>query len=142
MNVTDFDYDLPVELIAQHPADKRDESRLLVVDRENNKVYHKKFYEIIDFLEAGDCLVLNNSKVLPTRLFGIKEKTEAKIEFLLTKKVDEDLWETMVRPGKRLKPGDKVAFAEDFSAEIVSDEAERQTAKPQRLNRRKRRMRR
>lgn len=105
MNVTDFDYDLPVELIAQHPADKRDESRLLVVDRENNKVYHKKFYEIIDFLEAGDCLVLNNSKVLPARLFGIKEKTGAKIEFLLTKKVDEDLWETMVRPGKRLKPG-------------------------------------
>ena len=95
MNVTDFDYDLPVELIAQHPADKRDESRLLVVDRENNKVYHKKFYEIIDFLEAGDCLVLNNSKVLPARLFGIKEKTGAKIEFLLTKKVDEDLWETM-----------------------------------------------
>lgn len=124
MNVTDFDYDLPVELIAQHPADKRDESRLLVVDRENNKVYHKKFYEIIDFLEAGDCLVLNNSKVLPARLFGIKEKTGAKIEFLLTKKVDEDLWETMVRPGKRLKPGDKVAFAEDFSAEIVSDGAE------------------
>lgn len=123
MNVTDFDYDLPVELIAQHPADKRDESRLLVVDRENNKVYHKKFYEIIDFLEAGDCLVLNNSKVLPARLFGIKEKTGAKIEFLLTKKVDEDLWETMVRPGKRLKPGDKVAFAEDFSAEIVSDGA-------------------
>lgn len=121
MNVADFDYDLPIELIAQKPSEKRDESRLLVVNREKNEIYHKKFYDIIKYLNPGDCLVLNNSKVIPARMFGIKEKTGAKIEFLLTKQLEGDTWETVARPGKRLKPGDKVRFPEDVTAEILEN---------------------
>ncbi len=112
MRIDDFDYHLPQELIAQKPADKRDESRLLVVHRNTGKLEHKHFFDIIDYLQAGDCLVLNNSKVLPARLFGVKEGTGAKIEFLLIKRLEGDAWETMVKPGKRLKPGDAVLFCE------------------------------
>lgn len=111
MHINDFDYELPPELIAQKPADKRDTSRLLVVHRDTGKIEHKHFYDVIDYLQEGDCLVLNNSKVLPARLFGEKEGTGAKIEFLLIKRLEGDLWETMVRPGKRLKPGDAVDFS-------------------------------
>ncbi|MGN0736203.1 MAG: tRNA preQ1(34) S-adenosylmethionine ribosyltransferase-isomerase QueA [Anaerovoracaceae bacterium] len=111
MNINDFDYELPKELIAQTPAEKRDCSRLMVVDRATGKVEHKHFYDILDYLEPGDCLVLNNSKVLPARLFGVKEGTGGKVEFLLTKRIEGDKWETMVRPGKRLKVGDAVNFA-------------------------------
>ena len=112
MKITDFDYELPEELIAQKPADKRDGSRLLVVHRDTGKIEHRHFYDILDYLKAGDCLILNNSKVLPARLYGTKEKTGAKVEFLLTKRLDGDRWETMVKPGKRLKPGDSVIFSE------------------------------
>lgn len=112
MRIDDFDYHLPAELIAQKPADKRDESKLLVVHRSSGKLEHKHFFDIADYLQAGDCLVLNNSKVLPARLFGVKEGTGAKIEFLLIKRLEEDAWETMVKPGKRLKPGDTVLFSE------------------------------
>lgn len=120
MRIDDFDYNLPEELIAQKPADKRDSSRLLVVHRENGNMEHKHFYDIIDYLKEGDCLVLNNSKVLPARLYGIKEGTGAKVEFLLTKRIEGDTWETMVRPGKRLKPGNSVVFSESplFKAHI------------------------
>ncbi|MGN0710550.1 MAG: tRNA preQ1(34) S-adenosylmethionine ribosyltransferase-isomerase QueA [Anaerovoracaceae bacterium] len=111
MHINDFDYELPAELIAQKPADKRDFSRLLVVHRDTGKIEHRHFYDVLDYLNEGDCLVLNNSKVLPARLFGVKEGTGAKIEFLLIKRLDGDLWETMVRPGKRLKPGDAVDFS-------------------------------
>jgi len=120
MRVDDFDYILPESLIAQRPCDKRDESRLLVAHRKNNIVEHKHFYDIIDYLEPGDCLVLNNSKVLPARLFGIKEGTGAKVEFLLIKRIEGDLWQTMVRPGRRIKPGDVVEFGPGFSA-VVKD---------------------
>ena len=119
MNVSDFDYDLPEELIAQRPSDKRDESRLLVVDRKTGKISHRHFYDIAEYLRPDDCLVLNDSKVLPARLFGVKAETGAKIEFLLTKRLGEDTWETMVRPGRRLKTGDRVIFADDFVAEIT-----------------------
>lgn len=112
MHINDFDYNLPEELIAQKPADRRDGSRLLVVHRDTGKTEHKHFYDIIEYLNEGDCLVLNNSKVLPARLYGIKEGTGAKIEFLLIKRVSGNRWETMVRPGKRLKPGDSVMFSE------------------------------
>lgn len=112
MRIDDFDYHLPEELIAQKPADKRDNSRLLVVHRNNGEIEHRHFYDIVDYLRPGDCLVVNNSKVLPARLFGIKDGTGAKIEFLLIKRVEGDVWETMVRPGKRLKPGDSVLFCE------------------------------
>ncbi len=124
MHINDFDYDLPSELIAQKPADKRDNSRLMVVHRDTGAVEHKHFYNILEYLEPGDCLVLNNSKVLPARLFGIKAETGAKVEFLLIKRLDGDLWETMVRPGKRLKPGDVVDFSREgatakFQATVV-----------------------
>lgn len=119
MNINEFDYNLPQELIAQKPADKRDSSRLLVVHRDTGRLEHRHFYDILDYLTAGDCLVLNNSKVLPARLFGVKEGTGAKVEFLLIKRIRGDIWETMVRPGKRLKPGDTVAFSPEFKATIV-----------------------
>ena len=121
MHINDFDYELPEELIAQKPADKRDASRLLVVHRETGETEHKHFYDILEYLTEGDCLVLNNSKVLPARLYGIKEGTGAKVEFLLIKRIDGDRWETMVRPGKRLKPGDSVMFSEDplLKADII-----------------------
>ena len=113
MKISDFDYYLPEELIAQKPADRRECSRLLVVHRDTGKIEHRHFYDIIDYLKAGDCLVLNNSKVLPARLYGVKEKTGAKVEFLLIKRIEGDTWETMVRPGRKLKPGDIVVFSQD-----------------------------
>lgn len=125
MHINDFDYELPQELIAQTPAAKRDASRLMVVNRESGTIEHKHFYDIIDYLKEGDCLVLNNSKVLPARLYGVKEGTGANVEFLLIKRIEGDVWETMVRPGKRLKPGDSVSFSDDklFRA-IVKDYGE------------------
>lgn len=125
MHINDFDYELPQELIAQTPAAKRDASRLMVVNRENGTIEHKHFYDITDYLKEGDCLVLNNSKVLPARLYGVKEGTGANVEFLLIKRIEGDVWETMVRPGKRLKPGDSVSFSDDklFRA-IVKDYGE------------------
>ena len=125
MDVKDFYYDLPQELIAQTPAEKRDFSRLMVVHRNSGEVEHKHFYDILDYLKAGDCLVLNNSKVLPARLYGRKEGTDANIEFLLIKRIEGDTWETMVRPGKRLKLGDAVSFSDDklFRA-VVKDYGE------------------
>jgi len=122
MLVNDFDYDLPNELIAQYPRDKREDSRLMVIDRKTDTISHRYFYEILDFLNPGDCLVLNNSKVLPARLFGIKEKTGAKVEVLLTKQKGVDEWETMVRPAKRLKPGDEVLFSKEplLKAEVLN----------------------
>ena len=121
MKITDFDYNLPEELIAQKPADKRDSSRLLVVNRDSGKIEHKHFYDIINYLNPGDLMVLNNSKVLPARLFGEKEGTGAKVEFLLIKRIEGDRWETMVRPGRRLKPGDSVMFCQSplLRADIV-----------------------
>ncbi|MFV0516399.1 MAG: tRNA preQ1(34) S-adenosylmethionine ribosyltransferase-isomerase QueA [Aminipila sp.] len=124
MHINDFDYDLPPELVAQKPADKRENSRLLVVHRDTGEIEHKHFYDILDYLKSGDCLVLNNSKVLPARLYGTKVGTGAKIEFLLIKRLDGDVWETMVRPGKRLKPGDVVDFSREgqtskFQATII-----------------------
>ena len=125
MHINDFDYELPQALIAQTPAEKRDFSRLMIVHRDSGEVEHKHFYDILDYLKAGDCLVLNNSKVLPARLYGRKEGTGANIEFLLIKRIEGDTWETMVRPGKRLKPGDAVSFSDDklFRA-VVKDYGE------------------
>ncbi|MDD2483416.1 MAG: tRNA preQ1(34) S-adenosylmethionine ribosyltransferase-isomerase QueA [Eubacteriales bacterium] len=121
MHINDFNYHLPEELIAQYPSDQRDHSRLLVVDRKTGKTEHRHFYDILEYLHEGDCLVMNNSKVLPARLFGVKAMTGAKIEFLLIKRKDGDIWESMVKPGKKLKPGDRVVFSETppLSAEIL-----------------------
>ena len=110
MNIADFDYELPEELIAQHPSDKRDEARLLVLNKEKQTVKHKIFKDVIDYLEPGDCLVINNTKVLPARLYGTKVDTGIQVEFLLLKRIEEDIWEVMVRPGRRLKQGVEVVF--------------------------------
>lgn len=115
MNINDFDYQLPKELIAQRPLVERDGCRLMVLDREKKTIAEKVFRDIIDYLRPGDCLVMNDSRVIPARIFGVKEGTGARIEFLLIKRLDGDLWETMVRPGRRLKPGDVVSFSEDDS---------------------------
>ena len=122
MNVSDFDYQLPIELIAQQPSETRDGCRLLVVHMKDNTLEHRKFSDIKEYLRPGDCLVLNDSKVIPARLYGLKEGTGAHIEFLLSKKIEGNVWETLVRPGKRLRPGDVVSFGDGMlKAEILEN---------------------
>ncbi len=119
MKVTEFEYELPEELIAQTPIEKRDESRLMVLNRKNNTIEHKTFKDIIDYLEPGDCLVRNNTKVIPARIYGKKE-TGANIEFLLLNNIEGDIWETIVRPGNKLHIGTKVIFGDGLlTAEIL-----------------------
>lgn len=112
MHINDFDYELPEELIAQKPQKDRDKCRLMVLRRKDNSIEHRHFFDILEYLKEGDCLLLNDSKVIPARLYGIKEGTGARVEFLLIKRIEGDTWETMVRPGKRLKPGDSVLFSD------------------------------
>ena len=103
---------MPEELIAQTPLVKRDESRLLVLDKETGKIYHKKFTNILDYLNEGDTLVLNDTKVIPARIIGIKEETNAVIELLLLKNTDSNIWESLVKPAKRVKVGTVISFGE------------------------------
>ncbi len=120
MKVSDFNYNLPKELIAQVPIKNRDQSRLMVLDRKNKTIENKIFKDIIDYLEPGDCLVRNNTKVIPARLYGVKEETGANVEFLLLKRIEGDIWEVMVKPGKKLMPGAKVSFGNGLlKAEIL-----------------------
>ena len=112
MRVDDFDYFLPEELIAQVPIEQRDTSRLLVLDKETGEVNHKHFYDIIDYLDKGDTLVLNDTKVLPARLIGVKEETNAVIEILLLKNLSGDKWECLVKPARRIKEGTIVSFGD------------------------------
>ena len=121
MKVSEFNYELPKELIAQHPLEKRDTSRLMVLDRNKKEIEHKNFKNIIDYLNPGDCLVINNTKVIPARLYGIKQSEQKiPVEFLLLKQIEKDYWEVMVRPGRRLKTGTKVEFGEGIlRAEIL-----------------------
>ena len=119
MKVSDFNYNLPEELIAQVPLEKRDESRLMVLDREKQTIEHKVFKDIIDYLEPGDCLVRNNTKVIPARIYGKKE-TGAHVEFLLLNNIEGDIWESIVRPGNKLHIGTKVIFGDGLlEAEIL-----------------------
>jgi S-adenosylmethionine:tRNA ribosyltransferase-isomerase len=110
LSTSDYYFDLPEELIAQDPMEKRDECRLLIVDKKTGETEHHKFNEIINYLEPGDCLVLNNTKVIPARLLGEKEGTGAAVEILLLKRKEADVWETLVKPGKKLRPGARVSF--------------------------------
>lgn len=110
LSTSDYYFDLPEELIAQDPMAKRDECRLLILDKETGEVEHHIFSEIINYLEPGDCLVLNNTKVIPARLLGEKEGTGAAVEILLLKRREADVWETLVKPGKKLRPGARVSF--------------------------------
>ena len=120
MKVTDFTYELPEELIAQHPYDKRDEARLMVLNKTEQTIENKVFKDVIDYLNPGDCLVINDTKVLPARLYGIKDKTGANVEFLLLNQIENDIWEVMVKPGRKLMPGATVIFGEGLlKAEIL-----------------------
>ena len=121
MKVSDFDFYLPEELIAQHPLEKRDTSRLMVLNRENGEIEHKHFYDIIEYLKEGDTLVLNNTRVLPARLIGEKEGTGGKIEFLLLKRIEGDKWECLAKPGKRAKIGQKFIFGDGLLKCTVVD---------------------
>lgn len=121
MHINDFDYKLPEELIAQKPQKDRDKCRLMVLRRSDNSIEHRHFFDILEYLKEGDCLLLNDSKVIPARLYGIKEGTGARVEFLLIKRIDGDTWETMVRPGKRLKPGDSVVFSDEDGKKLRAE---------------------
>lgn len=125
MNVKEFYFDLPQDLIAQDPLQDRSASRLLVLDKKTGETQHKSFRQITDFLKVGDCLVLNNTKVIPARLFGEKEGTQAKIELLLLKRREDNIWETLVKPGKKAKPGTKIVFGNGLLTgeilEVVED---------------------
>ena len=120
MKTSDFFYDLPEELIAQDPLEDRTASRLLVLNRETGAVEHKIFSDVIDYLTEGDCLVINNTRVIPARLIGEKEGTGGKVEVLLLKRRANDVWETLVKPGKKLKPGAKITFGDGrLRAEVL-----------------------
>lgn len=124
MNIEQFDFELPEELIAQTPLEKRDTSKLLVMDKKTGEIEHKHFTDIIDYLESGDTLVLNDTKVIPARLYGVKEETKALIEILLLKEVKKDTWECLVKPAKRIHVGEIVKFSDKLSAQCteVKDE--------------------
>ncbi len=121
MKTSDFYYDLPKELIAQDPLTDRSSSRLLKLDRATGDVSHEHFYNIIDHLRAGDCLVLNNTKVIPARLLGIKEDTGASVEVFLLKRLSDNVWETLVRPGKKLRTGARVSFGDGLLKGQITD---------------------
>ena len=118
MKTDDFDYYLPEELIAQHPAEKRDHARLLVLDRDTGEVSDKYFYDIIDYLNPGDVLVMNDTRVIPARLFGHREDKEESIEVFLLHNTEGKTWECLVRPGKKMKIGTKIIFSEDLSGQV------------------------
>ena len=121
MKTSDFYFDLPQELIAQDPLTDRSGSRLMVLNRQTGEVSHHIFKEIIDFLNPGDCLVVNNTKVIPARLHGVKEDTGAHVEVLLLKRLKNDVWETLVKPGKKLRPGAKISFGDGLLRAEVLD---------------------
>lgn len=119
MNLKDFYYDLPQRLIAQTPLEQRDSSRLLVLDKDTGEISHEVFRNIINYLNKGDCLVLNDSRVMPARLLGVREDTGSPMEFLLLNRKEQDIWEVIVRPGKRAKPGKRFVFGGELRAEVL-----------------------
>ena len=120
LRTSDYFFDLPEELIAQDPLEDRSSSRLLVLDKNTGKTRHKSFKDIMQYLKEGDCLVLNNTKVIPARLLGVKEDTNAAVEVLLLKRRENDIWETLVKPGKKLRPGARMVFGDGIlKAEVI-----------------------
>lgn len=119
MNTKDFDFELDQSFIAQHPMDKRAESKLMIVNRDKNTIEHKHFYNIIDYLEPGDCLVVNNSKVIPARIFGHRKDREEIIEAFLLKNNGDDIWECLVKPGKKMKLDTEVIFSDRLTGKVV-----------------------
>lgn len=119
METKDFDYDLDPSFIAQHPEEKRAESKLMILNRKDKTIEHKHFYDIIDYLNPGDCLVVNNSRVIPARLFGHRKNREEMIEVFLLKNVDEKKWECLVKPGKKMKMDTVIIFGEKLKAKVI-----------------------
>ena len=119
MRTSDFDYNLPEELIAQHPSSKRDEARMMVLDKNTGKSEDKYFYDIIDYLEAGDVLVMNDTRVIPARLFGHRPEKEEKIEVFLLNNIEDTKWEVLVRPGKKMKIDTEVIFSDELSCKVI-----------------------
>lgn len=120
MDVKEFYYDLPQELIAQDPLEDRSSSKLMVLGKESGEIEHRVFSDIKEYLNPGDCLVINNTKVIPARLYGVKEGTEAKIEILLLKRKENDIWETLVKPGKKARVGTRILFGDGLlTGEVV-----------------------
>jgi S-adenosylmethionine:tRNA ribosyltransferase-isomerase len=124
MKVSDFDFYLPKDRIAQHPSEKRDHARLMVLDRKEQSIRHQHFYDILDELDASDVLVINDTKVLPARLMGLKSETDALIEVLLLKEVQKNVWEAMTKPAKRVKIGTKIRFSDLLVAECIGIQEE------------------
>lgn len=120
MKTSDFNYNLPKERIAQHPIEPRDHSRLMLVDRKTGKLEHRHFYDLPQYLRQGDVLVFNDSRVLPARLKGVRRETGGKVEILLLKRLEPGLWEALVKPARRLQPGEHIIIKPDIPAEIVS----------------------
>ena len=127
MKTSDFNYDLPKELIAQIPIETRDMSRLMVLDKNTGKIEHKVFHDIIDYLDKGDTLVLNDTKVIPARIFGHRENKEESIEVLLVKDYGNDTWEVLAKPGKKLKIDTEIIFSDNLKARVIDilEEGER-----------------
>ena len=124
MKTSDFYYDLPEELIAQDPLEDRSGSRLLVLDKETGEIKHRMFRDITEYLRPGDCMVINDTKVIPARLIGSKIGTDAKIEVLLLKRKENDVWETLVKPGRKAKPGTRISFGDGLLVGEVIDVVE------------------
>ena len=119
MKKSDFYYDLPTELIAQTPLKERDSSRLLKLSKSSGEIAHEHFYNVIDYLNEGDCLILNDTRVLPARLYGIKKSTNARVEFVLLKQKEQNVWEALAGPGKRAKEGSEFVFSDDLSCTVI-----------------------
>ena len=120
MRKSDFNFELPEELIAQHPLDKRDTSRLMVLDKNTGEIWHRHFYDLIDELQAGDCLIMNNSRVIPARLLGVRMPTMGAVEVLLLKDKGDGVWECLTKPGRKAKPGAQLSFGEgELTAEVL-----------------------
>lgn len=124
MDITLFDYELPDHYIAQEPLEKREESKLMVLDRKNETVEHKKFYDIVEYLNPGDLLVLNDSKVIPARLFGYKKDTGGKIEVLLINPITSNKWQALLKPGRKAPPGTEIMFSDELSAVVIDKDIE------------------
>jgi len=119
VKLSDFNYDLPQNLIAQKPLEKRDTSRLMVLNKQTGEIKHKVFKDIINYLNKGDCLVLNDTRVLPARLYGVREDTRSPIEFLLLNRKERDIWEVILKPGRRAKVGRRFVFGDELRAEVL-----------------------
>ena len=124
MKTVDFYYDLPKELIAQTPLEPRDSSKMMVLSKKDGSILHKHFYDVVDMLNEGDCLILNDSRVLPARIFGNKEETGASVEFLMLRQIENNTWETLAKPGKKAKIGTKFIFGDGIMTGTVRDVTE------------------